>query len=465
MRPTNRAGIDGQAALADSRLVGTNKRIVNSDLHQAILAGRGHEKDAQNGPGVAICTDDAATNIILAFGRAYHQAGIPADSLEDVLHNVALALGVELQVNALPTSLTMAVGPGTNQRLIILRLEPGRLHLRKLALLNGVYRNLLDRKSDITTIEAEIISIDANDRPRPVAVTVVAYALLSLGACVLLGGGLHEIRLSTLVGLAIGAIGAAADRITNINRMFEVLAAFVATMVVAAYEHFAGPVALYIAIVAGVVQLLPGFTLTTALHELANRHLVAGTARLGAVLVTLLSLGCGFALAIAVVGPGMLPAPAFAAVRSPGLLVLPASIAMAGAIAIILRARARDFGWICASCVVATATSRVFGALPGHQVAAFGSAFIVGVLTNLAARYLRIPQAVMLIPGILVLVPGSLSYESILAIFQTDITNAVSLAVDAVLAAILIVAGTLLSQLIIRPLPRMQSVASEQRSG
>jgi uncharacterized membrane protein YjjB (DUF3815 family) len=56
----------------------------------------------------------------------------------------------------------------------------------------------------------------------------------------------------------------------------------------------------------------------------------------------------------------------------------------------------------------------------------------------------------MLIPGILVLVPGSLSYESILAVFQTDITNAVNLGVDAVLASILIVAGTLLSQLAVR---------------
>jgi uncharacterized membrane protein YjjB (DUF3815 family) len=246
-----------------------------------------------------------------------------------------------------------------------------------------------------------------------------------------------------------------ADRNPAINRMFEVLASFVATLVVAGYEHFVGPIELYIAIIAGIVQLLPGFTLTTALHELVNRHLVAGTARLGAVLVTLLSLGCGFALALALVGASMLSSPTSATMRPAALLVLPAALAMAAAIAIILRARARDFGWVCASCVVAIAASRIFGALPGHQVAAFGSAFVVGVITNLAARYLRIPQAVMLIPGILVLVPGSLSYESILAVFQTDVTNAVSLAVDAALAAILIVAGTLLAQLVVRPLPRL----------
>jgi uncharacterized membrane protein YjjB (DUF3815 family) len=153
----------------------------------------------------------------------------------------------------------------------------------------------------------------------------------------------------------------------------------------------------------------------------------------------------------------MLPHLTFAPVRSPGFLVIPAAILMAAAISIILRARARDFGWVCASCVVAVATSRLFGSLPGHQVSAFGSAFVVGIVTNVSARYLRIPQAIMLIPGILVLVPGSLSYESIIYIYQTDITNALSVASGAVLASTLIVAGTLLSQIIIRPMPRLRS--------
>jgi uncharacterized membrane protein YjjP (DUF1212 family) len=360
-------------------------------------------------------------------------------------------------VNALPTSLTVAVGPGTQQRLVILRLEPGRLHLRKLALLDMVNERLLHHRIDVATTLTEIASIDANVGPRPAAVTIAAYALLSLGASVLLGGGPHEALLSTFIGIAIGAIGAAADRSGEVSRLFEVIAAFLATLVVATYERLAGPVAIYIAIIAGVVQLLPGFTLTTALHELASRHLVAGTARLGAVLVNLLSLGCGFALALAVVGPGMLPSPAVGPMRPPGMLVVPATIAMAAGIAIILRARARDFGWICASCIVAVATSRVFNILPGHQVSAFGSAFVVGVVTNLASRYLRIPQAVMLIPGILVLVPGALSYESVLSIFETDSTNAAVFALDAVLASIFIVAGTLLSQLVIRPLPGLRA--------
>ncbi len=375
------------------------------------------------------------------------------------MHAVAAEFDVELQVNALPTSLTVAVGPGTEQRLVILRLEPGRLNLQKLALLNAVFRNIQHTRLDASETLFDIAAIDVVVKPRRPEITVLAYALLSLGASILLGGGAQEIQVSTLTGVAIGIIGALADRFLAVSRLFEVLAAFVATLVVAAYERFVGPVALYVALIAGIVQLLPGFTLTTALHELASRHLVAGTARLGGVLVTLLSLGCGFALALAIVGTKMEAAP-ISTPHVSGLFIVPAAIIMAAAIAIILRARAIDFGWVCISCVVAITAAKILGSLPGHQVAAFGSAFAIGILTNLSARYLNIPQAVMLIPGILVLVPGTLSYESIIYVFQTDITNAVNVGFDAVLTSILIVSGTLLSQILLRPVRQARGIRS-----
>ena len=106
---------------------------------------------------------DDRTQLLLALGRGLHQAGITTDILETTLHDVAVCCGVALEVNALPTSLTLAIGPGLAQRLIILRLEPGRLHLRKLALLEGVVdglrRGLRDpgeALADVTTIDAAV---------------------------------------------------------------------------------------------------------------------------------------------------------------------------------------------------------------------------------------------------------------------------------------------------------------------
>ena len=194
--------------------------------------------------------------------------------------------------------------------------------------------------------------------------------------------------------------------------------------------------------------LLPGYSLTLALHELANGDLVAGVARLGKVLSTLLALGCGALLGFALLGPHLLHAGGIQTHPVQSRLWLLAAACMSIGLSIDLNARVRDFIWVFAASFVALLTSHILGDTPIHQISAFGSAFICGVVANLGARFLRVPQPVMLVPALLVLVPGSLSYESVLFAFQQNMSSAMTLGANAVAAAVQIVAGLLLSQLL-----------------
>lgn len=393
---------------------------------------------------------DDRTELLLALGRGLHQAGLPTDSLEETLHDVAVACGIALQVNVLPTSLTLAVGSGFAQRLVILRLEPGKLHLRKLALLERVVAELrAGREPGLALME--VTAIDTAVQPDPPVLAIAAYALLSCGTALLLGGGRAEVLVAGLIGLAIGAIAAVGQRSRRVDRVFDVGAAFVATVIVALWERYVGPISLYVVLIAGIVQLLPGYSLTTALSELANRNLVSGTARLGGVFVTLLSLACGFALGAGVTGNAVLNGPTVGGGYTTVTSFVLAAGLMALGIAFILHARYRDVGWIVGTCIATVALAHWFPALGITQASPFATAFVIGLATNLVAPYLRIPQAVVLVPGLLVLVPGSLSYQSLLYVFQSDTTDAVSLAIRALLAAILIVAGFLVSQLLAPP--------------
>lgn len=162
------------------------------------------------------------------------------------------------------------------------------------------------------------------------------------------------------------------------RRGFGSAAAFVATAIVTLYAAHVHPLDAYEPLVAGVVQLLPGLQLTAALHEFDFRNLVADTARLGGVPMTVLSIGCGFALGIAV----------------------------------LQNARLADFPIVFASCGLAELTYRLFTRLPAHHVAAFARALVVGQATTIGAKYARILQAVVLVPGLFILVPAAFSYES-----------------------------------------------------
>jgi uncharacterized membrane protein YjjP (DUF1212 family) len=374
--------------------------------------------------------------------------------LERSITATAAVLGLQVEIFALPTNVTIAIGPRYAQQIVMLRLDPGRVNLRKLAFLNELFDDLQNDRVDLPGAIAQLRRIDALCPPPPALREIFALASVAIGVAVLLGGGVNELVVAAVIGAVTGILAFFTEHNGVMSRLFEVIAAFAATLVVAAYTHWIAPVNLYISIVAGVVVLLPGYSLTLALNELANQDLIAGTARLGRVFAILLSLGCGAFLGLAVAGNAFAstadvhPHPVGVVYWAAAMILL--SIGLS----IDLDARLRDFAWVFLSCIVALGASYALHFAPAHQVAPFIAALVCGLAANGGARFLRVPQPVLLVPALHVLVPGSLSYESVLWVVSSrNYQDAATLAVNAVIAAILIVAGLLLSQLIVPGAP------------
>jgi uncharacterized membrane protein YjjP (DUF1212 family) len=396
----------------------------------------------------AAIADDPKAVFLATMARELHLAGVATDALEGTLEQIAQTIGLPIEIFALPTQITLAVGPRWNQRIALMRLDPSNVNLRKLSLLNMIYDDLRAGKIDYREASVQVSNIDRRWPGRSPLWQIPALALIAIGVAILLGGRTHELIVAGCIGLFTGIVSAIATRVPLVSRLFEVIAAFAGTLIVAAFSKIFGHTNVYVSIVAGVVVLLPGYSLTLALHELANGDLVAGMARLGKVLSVLLALGCGAFLGFAIIGPSLLDRGNLGMHAVEGRYWMLASVLMAIGFCIDLDARLRDFIWVFAACFFALLTSHIVGATPVHQVAAFVSAFICGIVANIGARFLRIPQAVMLVPALLVLVPGSLSYESVLFAFQDNISSALTFAANASVAAVQLVAGLLLSQLV-----------------
>ncbi len=318
-------------------------------------------------------------------------------------------LGLQVEIFALPTNVTLAIGPRYAQHIVMLRMHPGRVNLRRLALLNDVFDSLQRGGIDLQAAIAQLRDLDSGSPQQSPLMSVLALASVAVGVAVLLGGGIHELIVAALIGVSTGVLSAFTTRNAVMDRLFEVFAAFTATLIVAAYTHLVHPANLYISIVAGVVVLLPGYSLTLALHELANQDLIAGTARLGRVFAILLALGCGAFLGFAVVGGvftytgDVRPIPV-----GPAFWIAAVALLSFG-LSIDLDARFRDFAWVFLASIVALGTSYLFGKVPGaHQVAPFLASLICGLVANGGAKFLRVPQPVFLVPALHVLVPGSL---------------------------------------------------------
>jgi hypothetical protein len=104
-----------------------------------------------------------------------------------------------------------------------------------------------------------------------------------------------------------------------------------------------------VATIAGLIVLIPGLTLTTAMSELATRHLASGTARLSGTFITFLGIAFGVALG------NRIGAAAFGVPPSADPALLPAWASLVALVAaplsfvVILRAEPSEAAWIVAA--------------------------------------------------------------------------------------------------------------------
>jgi uncharacterized membrane protein YjjP (DUF1212 family) len=383
--------------------------------------------------------------LILHLGKALHQYGYPAPYLESALTRVAERFGLQSQFSSTPTSLFCSFGSLVEQETYMLRVEPGGVDLGKLARVHHLIGETLAGELAPAEGIAKLERLVAAPPPYPRSLAVVSFGLASGGAALFLGGGARELALSIWGGLIVGLLSSLLASRRGVAGALEPLGAALAAFLATVGAHFFPPASVYIVTLAGLIVLLPGFSLTIALTELATRHLASGTARLAGALAVFLTIGFGVA-----VGNRLGEALVGATGTAPVVAVLGwtewvALLLTSLALTVLLRAEAKDAGWIFATGLVAVVAGRLGANLVGAEMGAFFGALAVGLASNLYARLARRPAAVTLAPGILMLVPGSIGFRSLSSLLDRDVVFGVETMFRMAFVAVSLVAGLLLA--------------------
>jgi uncharacterized membrane protein YjjB (DUF3815 family) len=228
-----------------------------------------------------------------------------------------------------------------------------------------------------------------------------------------------------------------------------------AAFTAAVMAQAAPPLSVYIATVAGLIVLLPGYTLTVALSELAAEHLSSGTARFAGALVTFLMIGLGVAigsrLAAAMLGAlvgstaSSPAAPAAVALGPPAWLQIAALLLAPLALSVLLRAPRTEIPWIVFIGALGYFGGRLGAEMLEPEVGMFAGALAVGLASGLYERLRKLPGSIPLVPGILMLVPGSIGYRSLTALLAEEVVPGIQTAFRMLLVAASLVAGLLIS--------------------
>lgn len=392
-------------------------------------------------------------SFVLRLARALHSYGVPAHRLEDVLDSAARKLGLEGQFFSTPTSIFAAFGKQDEQRTFLIRVNPGGVDLGKLADMDAVAVRVL--RKGLAPIEgsAQIDEIISAPPRYDKVLTTLAYGLASAAASRFLGGGGKEIVLSATLGILIGLLHLWVSRSAGLSRVFEPLAAFTVTVLAVVFSFTFGAYAVSNATLAGLIVLMPGLTLTVAMIELSTQHLASGTARLSAAFVVFLGMGFGVAIGNTITDKLWGAARIARADALPEWTMWLALVAMSLALTVLLRAKPRDAIWIVLAGAIAFTGARAGAEWFGGDLGAFVGALVVSVASRFYALWLDRPATITQVPGILLLVPGSVGFRGLAALLDKQVISGVDTTFKMILTAAALVAGVLIAN-ILAPLRR-----------
>ncbi|GAB3735819.1 threonine/serine exporter family protein [Silanimonas algicola] len=399
-------------------------------------------------------------NFIIDFARRLHACGMSTDRLEGAVLTVSRRLGVRTEIWCNPTGIILSFSSPQKsdgaEITRVLRLAPGDINLKALAMVDDVAERVTDGRMEV---DAGLEALTALDRPiarEKLAITVLAFGLASGSVAALLRTSWVDVVASALIGLMIGLLSVASASRPRLHEASDAIAALLATLTASAIAAFMTPLSLQTVVIASLIVLMPGLMLTTAVAELSSQNWASGTARFAGATVALLKLTFGTVVATQAAHalgwqPQLISAPQLPAwAEWAGLLVGSA------AFAVLFGAARRDFLIVMSGAWIGYGLTRLAGQIPGLSSEAFaGGVFLAGlgvaVVSNAFGRIFRRPGALLRVSGIILLVPGSVGFRSLSFVLERDVVLGLDTAVAVLSALIAIVAGLLFGNLLVPP--------------
>ena len=386
---------------------------------------------------------------LVMLGRALHTAGTTAGRLEAVLSAVARAHGQEAHVFSTPTSFTIALGEPGQQRLALCRVSPGEADLGRLVAVDDVASAAARGDMSLSAGRRELDRITAERAPYRGAIVMASFGGAAACAARFFAGTLMESVAAGLLGLCVGYVVIRFQRSERSARVADFLAGCIAAGAAVIINRYLFPVDTTTVALSAIIVLIPGLTLTVAVSEINTLNLVSGSARLIGAIAVLVSLTIGLGIGLQLephLGPPSGSPDDF--VRPPDWTKVLAVPIAAAAFTVLFRARPRDYLPIAVAGAMGFYGGRLGVLLIGTELGAAVGAFAVGVASNAWSRVRDQPAAVTIMPGLLLLVPGSIGLRGVYSFLGPDSTDTlagVDSAASLLLVAVSLVVGLLLA--------------------
>lgn len=343
-----------------------------------------------------------------------HRYGTTAQRLEGSILALSAQLGLDCEPWSNPTGMILSFSDpkralGASDTTRVIRLAPGENDLYKLSEADRIADAVAGGQMSLAEGHAALRALDQLPTRGFRLMQILAYGLAAGGVAGLWRLPWLDIATATLIGLLIGVLSQLTDRRPQLREASDAIASLVAGLVAILISNLVGPLNLNSVIITALVVLLPGMSLTNAFNELTSQHWVSGTARFAGAVTTVIKLAVGSIIAVTLAQLLGLYPEVRALRPQPDWVEWGALVISAFAFAVLFKAHRRDYPWAMGAAICGYLISRYAGKAWGSEVGLFLSALVMTALGNAFARYYNRPGALIRVPGIIMLVPGSAS--------------------------------------------------------
>ena len=205
--------------------------------------------------------------------------------------------------------------------------------------------------------------------------------------------------------------------------------------------------------IAASIFLVPGFPLFTGALDLARLDLQAGIGRMAYAALVMLSIGIGAWIVASLAG--LAPTAPPPVLLDPGWLWTLRVVASFGAVygwAVMFNSPTRE--------ALGSGVVAIFGSVVRlvlidagvlEHVATFVGALVMGVLCHAVARWFGLTRLIMLVPTLLVMIPGTPALQTLLHFNSGDLFSALGSGIFVALQVIAMVCGLVASMMMLDP--------------
>jgi uncharacterized membrane protein YjjP (DUF1212 family) len=389
--------------------------------------------------------------LITLIGSLLQKYGTNAPRLEASLKDISKTLGLEGNFFSTPTYLALSIESDDEQINRHIRIPPGDTNLSMLQEVDTVAMDVCNGGLEIEEAIAKLKLLENPQSLYSCTAIILAYGLTSSALSVLLGGGINEVTISLLMGIILGLLSLLRSKNDKMSDIFEFTASFL-IMFTSYFIHSFYPYFNYQnVLISGLIVIIPGLAITIAMSELATKNLVSGTARLMGALIEFFKISFGVLLGIELGKMVFPPITTYATISLPSYFEIPAICIASFCFTIIFQAKRKDFPIILMSGLITFFSLKFSSYFLNQILSLFVASFMIGLLSNLFARIKNRPSAIILVPGIIFLVPGSVGLKGLNLILQNNFIQGLSDGFQMFTLTITIVGGLFLANIMLNP--------------